>query len=242
MSDLFDALIQVITHPADLVYNKYLMVENSAPVTPNLTKPLFARYATPFDVFGFWFTDAKKSELNDPNAMNLSTISENGLPKSRIVLMKDYDESGFVFYTNLHSNKGKELLRHPYAALGFHWKSLRRQVRVEGKVTQVSDAEADEYFHTRPYLSQIGAWASDQSAPLAKRDTLLARVGEFQHRYPEGKTPVPRPAHWNGFRLEPNYFEFWHDRPYRLHERLVFSLNSHGASGEGVWKMGMLYP
>jgi pyridoxamine 5'-phosphate oxidase len=190
--------------------------------------------ADPIALFATWFEEAKAAEINDPNAMALATSDEAGLPDVRMVLLKDFSADGFTFYTNLQSAKGQELSANPQAALLFHWKSLRRQVRVRGPVIQVSDAEADAYFATRARGSQIGAWASDQSRPLESRMALEKRIAAVGLKY--GVTTPPRPPHWSGFRVIPQHMEFWRDRPFRLHERLVFD-----RAGEG-WATGRLYP
>jgi pyridoxamine 5'-phosphate oxidase len=190
--------------------------------------------ADPFDQFAAWFDEAKRTEPNDPEAMTLATATPDGSPSVRVLLLKGVDRSGFVFYTNLESRKSTELLANPQAAMGFHWKSLRRQVRIEGRVVAVAAAEADAYFPSRPHGSQIGAWASLQSRPLDARASLERRVAEFAARYPEGS--VPRPPHWSGFRLVPERIEFWRDMPYRLHERLLFT-----RAGDG-WTTAWLYP
>ena len=175
----------------------------------------------PFLLFSRWFADAQASEPNDPNAMTLATVDETGLPDARMVLMKGFDADGFVFYTNTQSAKGMELSQTPKAALVFHWKSLRRQVRVRGPVTPVSEAEADAYFDSRPRDSRIGAWASQQSRPLESRFALEKAVATYAAQYAVGR--VPRPPHWTSFRIAPLAMEFWQDRPFRLHDRLQFT-------------------
>lgn len=190
---------------------------------------------SPFALFDGWFAEAQASEPNDPNAMALATVDPDGRPSVRMVLLKGHDERGFVFYTNFESRKGQALTTHPHAALLFHWKSLRRQIRIEGPVTPVSDAEADAYFASRPRDSRIGAWASDQSRPLPSRAHFLKRVAEYGVRYAVGD--VPRPPHWSGFRLAPDRFEFWQDQSFRLHERRTFVPNA-----DGGWDEGLLFP
>lgn len=188
----------------------------------------------PFDLFQAWFAEAQESEPNDPNAMALATSTPAGAPSVRMVLLKGHDRRGFVFYTNAESRKGGEVLANPQAALLFHWKSLRRQIRIEGPLEEVTAEEADAYFHSRPRKSQIGSAASDQSRPLPDRETYLARVGTLAGQF-EGHT-IPRPAHWTGFRLDPTRMEFWTDRPNRLHERRQFD------RAEGGWTSSLLYP
>jgi len=173
----------------------------------------------PFPRFKSWFQEAQVSEPNDPNAMTLATADSRGRPSARMVLLKGVDDIGFVFYTNLESRKGRELYENAQAALLFHWKSLRRQVRIEGPVAQVSDAEADAYFATRPRGSRIGAWASDQSRPMEGMFVLEKRVAEFTAKFGLGE--IPRPPHWSGFRVTPDRIEFWKEGRFRLHERFV---------------------
>jgi pyridoxamine 5'-phosphate oxidase len=190
----------------------------------------------PFALFATWLGEAEASEPNDPNAMALATVDVSGLPDVRMVLLKGFDAAGFVFYTNFESNKGRQLLASGKAALCFHWKTLRRQVRIRGPVAVVGEAEADAYFASRPLGSRIGAWASDQSRPLESRQVLEARVAELGERYGDGA--VPRPAHWSGFRLTPLQIEFWHDGAFRLHDRAVFSRQDEA----GGWRIERLYP
>jgi pyridoxamine 5'-phosphate oxidase len=190
----------------------------------------------PWHLFNEWFEEAKLKEPNDPNAMSLGTVDPSGMPNVRMVLLKDYDERGFVFYTNCESSKGRELTATPKAALCFHWKSLRRQVRLRGPVEPVTAAEADQYFASRPRESRIGAWASRQSRPLESRFALEKSVAKFTARFAVGE--VPRPPDWSGFRICPLTFEFWKDRPFRLHERLLFTRPGPGAP----WTVLRLYP
>jgi len=192
--------------------------------------------ADPLELFAGWYAEAEKSEPNDPSGLTLATVGPDGTPSVRMVLLKGYDSGGFVFYTNYESRKGRHLLDHPKAAMLFHWKSLRRQVRLEGPVTQTTPEEADAYFATRARGSQIGAWASDQSRPLESRFALEKSVAEFGARHLIGT--VPRPPHWSGFRLQPNLIEFWQDGAFRLHDRLEYSRPSAGAP----WSTRTLYP
>ncbi len=200
----------------------------------------FAAAPEPFALFGAWFDEAKAHEPNDPNAFALATVDAAGLPNVRIVLLKgldpvDHAQRGFVFYTNFESAKGEELLASKKAALNFHWKSLRRQVRVRGLVSVVDDAEADAYFATRPRGSRIGAWASQQSRSLQSREALEQAVEAMTARYPGD---IPRPPYWSGFRVTPLEMEFWHDRPFRLHERVTFRRSSVGEA----WNKQRLHP
>lgn len=190
----------------------------------------------PFALFGRWLARAEKSEPNDPNAMTLATVDAEGMPDARMVLLKGFDTAGFVFYTNLESAKGSQLAGQPRAALVFHWKSLRRQVRLRGPIEPVTAEEADAYFATRPRGSRIGAWASLQSRALESRFALEKAVAAFGARYAIGD--VPRPAHWSGFRLSPVSIEFWRDRPFRLHDRIQFRRQEEAAA----WTRTRLYP
>jgi pyridoxamine 5'-phosphate oxidase len=188
----------------------------------------------PFALFDAWFAEAKAAEINDPEAMALATCGANGRPSIRMVLLKGHGPDGFAFYTNLDSRKGEELTANPSAALLFHWKALRRQVRIEGTVEPVATEQADAYFASRGRDSQIGAWASDQSRPLASRAEFEVRCDAVRARF-EGQD-VPRPGRWGGFRLVPERIEFWLDRPHRLHERRLFTRDGDG------WAEGLLYP
>ena len=213
------------------------MSESASIQHPNgLTSGDFTEADEPLRLFAAWFSDATRSEPSDPGAMTLATVDADGLPNARMVLLKGFGEQGFVFYTNLDSQKGQELGGTPKAALVFHWKSLNRQVRLRGRVERVENEVADAYFATRPRLAQIGAWASRQSAPLESRMALEKAVALHMAKFGFGK--VPRPANWSGYRLLPLIIEFWHDAPYRLHDRIEFR---RGGAGE-PWRKTRLYP
>jgi pyridoxamine 5'-phosphate oxidase len=188
----------------------------------------------PYALFQSWLDAASADEPNDPNAMTLATCDGAGMPSARMVLLKGIDARGFVFYTNTESHKGRDLAQNPRAALLFHWKSLHRQVRIDGAVEPVSAAEADAYYATRPRLSRLGAWASAQSRPLASRAELEANLAAMQARYPD--EAIPRPPHWSGYRVLPARFEFWQDMPFRLHDRMVYT------PAPGGWAMQRLFP
>jgi pyridoxamine 5'-phosphate oxidase len=201
----------------------------------------FTNASEPFALFGTWLHEAEATEPNDPNAMALATVDGDGLPNVRMVLLKGLDDAdvvgrGFVFYTNFEGKKGQELLAHPKAAVVFHWKSLRRQIRVRGPVAVVSDAEADDYFASRPRLSRIGAWASAQSRPLEGRFALEAEAARYTAKYAVGE--IPRPPHWSGFRITPVEIEFWKDGAFRMHDRVVFRRASEGEP----WTKARLFP
>jgi pyridoxamine 5'-phosphate oxidase len=212
-----------------------------ATLAPTSLTEDFTQAVEPFGLFEAWFADAEAKEINDPNAMALATVDADGVPNVRMVLLKGLDDEGaaargFVFYSNTTSTKGRELLAFPKAAIVFHWKSLRRQVRVRGNISRVTEAEADAYYASRPRGSRIGAWASDQSAPLDARATLERSVEEFDRQFATGD--IPRPPRWTGFRLTPVEIEFWHDRPFRLHDRLVFRRSTSAEA----WTPTRLYP
>lgn len=192
-------------------------------------------HADPFVIFDAWFAEAQAIEPNDPNAMALATATSDGHPSVRMVLLKGHGPDGFVFYTNFHSRKGGELAANPNVALLFHWKSLRRQIRIEGTITEVTAAEADAYFASRHPESRLGSAASDQSRELPHRQVYLERVDALRQQYPDGN--VPRPAHWSGYRVTPVAIEFWQDRDYRLHERRRYM-----PDGTGGWTSTLLYP
>jgi pyridoxamine 5'-phosphate oxidase len=213
-----------------------MALESGISPDPRLMAGDFVDRTDPFDLFGEWLDEATRQEINDPTAMALATVDEMGLPNVRMVLLKGFDEAGFVFYTNLESTKGRELAANPKAALCFHWKSLRRQVRVRGLVESVSREDADVYFATRPRGAQVGAWASRQSRPLDRRETLESAVAEIEARFGEGD--VTRPEHWGGLRVMPLEIEFWHERLFRLHDRIVFRRRG----SVGGWSKERLYP
>ena len=190
----------------------------------------------PFKLFEKWFDEAKKKEINDPNALALGTASKTGVPSVRMVLLKGFDKNGFVFYTNLNSQKGNELRNNPNATMCFHWKSLLRQIRINGILEQVDNKVADNYYITRAYESRIGAWASKQSTVLKSRVELLNNIENFKKKY-QDKDKVPRPNHWSGWNLKPSSFEFWLDGSNRIHERLKYTLNE-----KNIWTKSLLSP
>ena len=188
----------------------------------------------PINLFEEWFEQAKKNEINDHNAMNLATISPDGKPNSRIVLLKSYSDEGFIFYTNSNSKKGKAISINANVALNFHWKSIKKQIRIEGVISKISNIEANEYYNSRPLGSRIGAWASLQSEELSNRKQLIDRVKEYENKFQSSH--VPRPSHWNGYIVEPSLIEFWQDMPFRLHDRVEFKKVSQN------WISRKLYP
>jgi len=189
----------------------------------------------PLELFKIWISEAEKKEINDPNALSLATTNSNNEPNVRIVLLKGLSQKGFVFYTNLNSPKSLDLKNNPKASMCFHWKSLQRQIRVSGIISQVADKEADLYFNSRPYESRIGAWASDQSKTMNKREEFLKKIEEFKNKFKEANN-LPRPKHWSGWCLNPSSIEFWLGDKYRIHERLKYTKISNN------WKRDILYP
>ena len=196
----------------------------------------FKDFENPIDLFREWFKEAKKSEINDPNALALATVGKNGIPSARMVLLKDFSMNGFVFYTNLNSQKSSEIKSNPNASMCFHWKSLLRQVRITGKLKNVSDIDADNYYKSRSYGSRIGAWASNQSSILKSRDELLKSIEDFKKKYPN-KKDIPRPKYWSGWTLNPNEIEFWLDGKDRIHERLRYTKKN-----DNEWEKNLLSP
>jgi len=190
----------------------------------------------PFKLFESWYEEAKKNEINDPNALALGTATKQGIPSVRMVLLKGYDKNGFVFYTNLNSQKGNEIKENPNATMCFHWKSLLRQIRIVGTLSQVEDEVADNYFNSRAYESRIGAWASNQSQELKNRDELINSIKAYKNKYSD-ETKVPRPKHWSGWNLNPQNIEFWLDGENRIHERLLYT-----KSQNGLWNKSLLSP
>ena len=190
----------------------------------------------PFELFGKWFVEAKKKEINDPNALALATANKKGIPSVRMVLLKGFDKNGFVFYTNLNSQKGNEIKENPNATMCFHWKSLLRQIRISGTLSQVDDETADAYYNSRAYESRIGAWASKQSSILKSREELLNTIEVFKKKY-DNKDIVPRPSYWSGWNLKPSSIEFWLDGDNRIHERLKYILIK-----KNVWDKKLLSP
>lgn len=208
--------------------------DTAAASFPSTDQPLIDLRADPFTLFEAWMQEAEKAEPNDPNAMVLATANAEGRPSARIVLLKGFDRRGFVFYTNMFSRKGRELEANPHAALLFHWKSLRRQIRIEGDIFPVSDEEADAYFASRSRISRLGAIASNQSRPLADRAIFEKRLQDAEEEFGEG--PIPRPENWSGYRVTPQHFEFWQERPYRLHDRAIWERQGN------EWDVTRLYP
>ena len=195
----------------------------------------FEDEANPIDLFKKWFAVAEKSEINDPNALSVATSNKDGIPSVRMVLLKGLSEKGFVFYTNFNSKKGKDLKENPQASMCFHWKSLRRQVRISGKAVQIEDKEADQYYNSRAYESRIGAWASSQSQVMKNRNEFLDKIKFYEKKYPN-QNDVPRPPHWSGWRVEPDNIEFWLEIKNRIHERMNYKKNND------KWTREILYP
>jgi len=201
---------------------------------PSMPDPTLSVH-DPFARFQEWMAEAETTEASEPNAMTVATATPDGIPSTRAVLLKGVDRRGFVFYTNMESRKGAELAGNPRIALLFHWKSLGRQVRIDGRAEPVTDAEADAYFASRPRISRLGAWASDQSRPLPDRTTLERRLADLEKQYPSDE--IPRPRYWSGYRVIPHHFEFWQSMDFRLHDRTVYTRTTSGR-----WTMGKLYP
>ncbi len=202
----------------------------------DITNQNFIPPENPYDLFGEWFLEASNKELNDPGAMCLATASSDGVPSARMVLLKEFDDDGFKFHTNIESRKGNEILHNPKASICFHWKTLRKQVRLEGMLHEVSQEESTQYFKTRNRKSQIGAWASNQSRELENYQTLQERYKHYEEKF-KNEDNIPKPDYWVGFRLNPNQFEFWNDGENRLHKRYVYTQDK-----KGNWITGMLYP
>jgi len=196
----------------------------------------FKDLENPIELFKEWFNEAKKTEINDPNVFTLATADKNGIPSARMILLKDYSQNGFIFYTNLNSKKSSDLKENPNASLCFHWKSLLRQIRITGKVSKVSDKESDAYYKTRSYDSRVGAWASKQSSVLKNREELHKLIEDFKKKYPN-ENDIPRPDHWSGWSLNPNSIEFWLDGENRIHQRLKYIKNDNNK-----WEKILLNP
>ena len=197
------------------------------------TKQLININENPFVLFNKWFAEAKQKEINNPNAMNLATVGNDLQPSSRIVLLKSYDDSGFVFYTNLNSRKGNKIKQNAYVVLNFFWKTLLKQITIEGIAKVVPDRIANEYYDSRPEISRIGAWASNQSSELKNREELENKVTEYQKKF-KGKK-IPRPLHWSGYKVKPNLIEFWQEMPFRLHDRVEFIISKKGWTGRRLY-------
>lgn len=205
--------------------------------TTNTEEPeSFSPPANPYDLFEKWMTQAESKEISDPNAMCLATATSDGKPSARVMLLKGIDEQGFVFYTNANSRKGEQIENNPHAALNFHWKSLLKQVRIEGKLEEVSSQESDDYYNSRPRGSRIGAWASKQSQPIKNKDAFQKALKKYEKEF-EGQEIIPRPPHWKGFRVKPDYFEFWQAGEFRLHQRHLYTPDDLGS-----WTIKTLYP
>jgi pyridoxamine 5'-phosphate oxidase len=210
------------------------MINNSSALKSAPGKPQDGWGSDPFDLFNEWFHEAASQEATDPNAMALATVGPDGRPAVRMVLLKSLQDNNFLFYTNTQSRKGQEITQNPAVALCFYWKTLNRQVRVEGPASLISPEEADAYFASRPIGAQLGAWASHQSSPLESRDVLEERLSTYALQF--GDDPIPRPPYWSGFRIAPTHIEFWQDRPFRLHDRILYT-RTHN-----TWTLTRLYP